>query len=36
MFKVLSDNDMKHWGARFITALSRPAGNARAARQASA
>jgi trehalose 6-phosphate synthase len=34
MFKVLSDNDMKFWGARFITALTRPPSAVRLSRQA--
>ena len=25
MVKVLSENDIKHWGTRFIAALMRPA-----------
>jgi trehalose 6-phosphate synthase len=36
MFKVLSENDIKYWGTRFISALTRPPGGARWARQASA
>ena len=36
MLKVLSENDMKLWGTRFIAALTRPAGATRWARQASA
>jgi len=36
IFKVLSDNDMKFWGTRFITALTRPPATVRLQRQASA
>jgi trehalose 6-phosphate synthase len=37
LMKVLSENDIKHWGTRFIMALTRPpASSARLARQASA
>lgn len=35
MFKVLSENDIKYWGTRFISALTRVSGGARWARQAS-
>jgi trehalose 6-phosphate synthase len=36
MLKVLSENDIKLWGTRFIAALTRPAGASRWPRQASA